>query len=207
MEGIVNLYPDKPITFENITIEKFTVDEDQARFFNLQSLYSGDSISYITPGEYVRLYVDSQLMMSDTPFELRTNSEFITFAHGDVMIAGLGLGVIIYNLKEKILNKEVTSITVYEKNQAVIDTVLPLFKDFPIKCICKDILTYKPLKEEKYDTIYFDIWPTVNYEINLPEIRILHNRWKSHKKTKKSWMNSWMKEFMQKQRKKDMNYY
>lgn len=203
MKGIVDLYPFESLSKDNILIKKFSVNKQEARSFNLGQLFSGRSIMQIQPGQYVQLYVDGEIMMSDTPFELTTNSEFVAFAHGDVMIAGLGLGVIIYNLKEKVLNGEITSITVYEKNQAVIDVVLPLFKDFPIKCICKDILTYKPPKEEKYDTMYFDIWPTIDYEINLPEIRMLHNRWKSHKKTKDSWMNSWMKEFMQAERIKD----
>lgn len=121
------------------------------------------------------------------------------------MIAGLGIGLILDNLRDKIKSKEVTSITIYEKYQDVIDLVYPKFKDLPIKVIHEDILKYNPPKEEKYDTIYFDIWATIDYERNLPQIKMLHNRWKFHKKRKSSYMNSWMKEYMQAQRKKD-NY-
>lgn len=150
----------------------------------------------ISPGEFIKLYVDGELMMSDTLMEKTTNQEFVDAARGDVMVAGLGIGLILHNIRDKVKSGLITSITVYEKYQDVIDLISPIFKDLPIKYVCKDILEYKPAKDEKYDTIYFDIWAEISTD-NLKEIRMLHNRWKSRKKSKDSYMNSWMKEFLQ----------
>jgi hypothetical protein len=202
MEGVEQLYNFDRKELEESIISKFEVSIDKAKSFNLRKLMSGNSISYIEPGRYIKLIVNGELMMSDTPFEQRTNMSFVCSAKGDVMIAGLGVGLILHNIEDKVYKGEVTSITIYEKYQSVIDLVSPQFSNLPITYVCEDILTYKPSSDEKYDTIYFDIWPTVDYEKNLLEIRMLHNRWKSHKKSKDSWMNSWMKEYMQNERRK-----
>lgn len=184
---------------------KFNISKEEANFYNLRVTLRGESMMSISDGTFVKLYVNGELMMSDTDMEKRTNYDFIRNAYGDIMIAGLGIGLILDNLRDKIKSKEVKSITIYEKYQDVIDLISPKFSDLPIRFICEDILSYKPQKDEKYDTIYFDIWPTIDYERNLPQIKLLHNRWKSHKKNKDSWMNSWMKEFMQNQKRKDNN--
>lgn len=140
-------------------------------------------------------YVDGVLMMSDTDMEKHTNEEFVRNAHGDVMIAGLGIGLILDNLEDKVRSGEIQSITVYEKYQDVIDLVYPKYKHLPLKVICQDILEYKPSKNETYDTIYFDIWPDINSD-NLTEIKMLHNRWKFRKR-EGGWMDSWMKYYLQ----------
>lgn len=203
MEGVEKLYK-KDLRLGNVSIEKFEIDNRQALYFNFSNI--GKNLPGLTSGSYVRLIIDSQLVMSDTPMEKVSNTEFVEKAHGDVMIAGLGLGLIIHNLRDKIKSGVVKSITIYEINQNVINLVSPLFKKLPIEYVCKDILSYLPPKEEKYDTIYFDIWPSITPDENLPQIRMLHNRWKFHKKTKSSYMNSWMKEYMQ-NRKRQENYW
>lgn len=203
MKGVADLYKD----LEEVgcaKVKKFQVSQSEANAFNLGDLFNRiDSLMNVDAGTFVKLYVDDELMMSDTRMECLSNRDFIINAHGDVMIAGLGIGLVLYNLESKVKSGQITSITVYEKHQDVIDLIGHRFPNLPLKIICKDILTYKPPKGEKYDTIYFDIWPTIDYEKNLPEIKMLHNRWKFHKKNKESWMNSWMKEFMQQKRDED----
>lgn len=63
---------------------------------------------------YVRLFdkMKKQVVMSDTPMEKHTNQEFLDAAHGDVLIAGLGIGLIVMPLLD---DPEITSITVVEK--------------------------------------------------------------------------------------------
>lgn len=195
MNGVNNIFTqDEEKGVARISI--FNVDEKAAESFNLRQMFAGNSVGFINPGNYVRLYVDGKLMMSDTPFERRTNEEFVRKARGKVMIAGLGIGMILNALKNKVALGEVTEITVYEKYQDVIDVVYPKYHDMPLKVICQDILTYKPNKSETYDTIYFDIWPTIGAD-NPKDIRLLHNRWKIHK-PKDGWMDSWMKKTCQK---------
>ena len=187
-------------------LSAFSIDTERAFNFNLQAAFSGNgALTRISAGDYVKLYVNGTLMMSDTPMEKRTNTDFIDNAHGDVMIAGLGIGLILHNLEEKVKTGEVTSITVYEKYQDVIDLVSPYYKHLPLTVKCADILEYIPPKGETYDTIYFDIWPTITTD-NLKEIKLLHNRWKFRKR-KGGWMDSWVKKFLQNEKRKSYGSY
>lgn len=199
MDGVSKIFNLAPGTDIKLGIAKlvgFEIDQRMSNALTLRSLLNGDGgIARCDPGEYVKLYVNGQLMMSDTDMEKNSNTEFVKHAHGDVMIAGLGIGLIINALRSKVESNQVTSITIYEKYQDVIDLVGPKYNDLPIKIICQDILTYKPSKNERYDTIYFDIWPEICPD-NLKEIRMLHNRWKFHKRSG-GWMDSWMKRFLQ----------
>lgn len=200
MKGVKERYlgVDK-ITEGVATISAFSVSEEAAQQFNMSLLFGGGrGFQAIKSGDYVRLSVNGELMMSDTPFERRTNLAFVDNAKGRVMIAGLGVGLILNALKEKVLSGKVSSIVVYEKYQDVIDLVASRYSDLPLEVRCEDILTYKPSKEERYDTIYFDIWPTVSTD-NLPEMALLHQRWKTHKE-KGGWMSSWMVDYLRNER-------
>lgn len=173
----------------------YSIDKEKEQRYNMQSLFSLEPyFMHVKSGDYVRLSVNGELMMSDTNMEKETNRLFIENAKGRVMIGGLGIGLIIENLRDKINAGIVTEITIYEKYQDVIDLVYPIYKDLPIKVVCADILEYKPQKGEVYDTIYFDIWPTISTD-NLPQIALLHQRWKNHK-TKGGWMGSWMCDYL-----------
>ena len=193
MKGVANLY-EKDIEKGVAKITKFSITPDEAKMFNLRCIMSGNGNGMITSGDYVRLHINDELYMSDTPMEQRTNREFVNKANGDVMIAGLGIGLVLENLRESVRNGKVRSITIYEKYQDVIDLVSPIYKDMPITYKCADILEYKPSRDEKYDTIYFDIWPSVTSD-NLPDMKLLANRWKFHLKrdNPNHWMDSWMK--------------
>lgn len=177
-------------------VSKCTLTPKMCEFENLRHAMHGQPMMYVSAGTYARLSVDGTLMMSDTDMEQRTNRDFIKNAKGDVMIAGLGLGLIIYNLKDKIDKNIVRTITVYEKYQDVIDLILPKFKGYPLRVVKQDILEYKPPKEERYDTIYFDIWPYISYE-NHDDMVKLHRRWQSHKRAG-GWMSSWCKDLVYK---------
>lgn len=155
----------------------------------------------ISDGKYVRLYINHELVMSDTDMEKLSNRVFCSAANGRVLIAGLGIGLVLYNIMDK---PEVTEIIVIEKFQDVIDLVAPYFISPKIKIICADIMEWKPSKPEKFDTIYFDIWPSINTD-NLEEIKVLHNRFKHfvNRANPKHYMDSWMKRYLQNLRRSD----
>ncbi len=195
MEGVAQKY-NKEENKGIARIERFNISKENSKKYNLLSTMNGEPyFMRIEDGNYVRLWVDGVLMMSDTHMERYTNQFFIDNAHGDVMIAGLGVGLILNALESKVQSGEVNSGRVYEKYQDVIDLVLPKYKHLPIKVICQDILEYRPPKEETYDTIYFDIWPRIS-KSNLQQIKILHNRWKFRKR-ENGYMDSWMKSYIQ----------
>ena len=140
----------------------------------LRALMSG-----ISEGKFARLLVNGHVMMSETPMEHRTNREFVWDAHGDVLVGGLGLGMILLAVQDK---EKVRSITVIEKNQDVIDAVyhqLPLNQK--VTLIQDDVFTWKP--DRKYDCVYMDIWSYVNEDV-YEEMKTLKRKYGHFLKTK-----------------------
>lgn len=186
----------------NCSILPFEFKEPENFLFNLRQIRDNGSMFTIQEGKYVRLVVNGSLMMSDTGMERLSNKEIIEHANGRVLIAGLGIGLIIRNI---LLKGNVTEIVVIEKYKEVIELVGNKFKDKRLKIIEGCIHDYKP--DQKFDTIYFDIWPDINTD-NLEEIRILHNKFKFflNRSNPNFYMNSWMKEFLQRQKRKENQY-
>ena len=116
----------------------------------------------LTKGEkYAILKINEEVMMSETPMEHRTNIDFIHHAYGDVLIGGLGIGMIIMAIQD---DPKVTSITVIEQNQDVIDIIssqIPF--NNKVKIIQADVFKWKP--NMRYDCIYMDIWAYVNRDV------------------------------------------
>lgn len=138
-----------------------------------------ETLSGLLHQRYARLKIDGETMMSETPMEQRTNSTFVIDAHGDVLIGGLGLGMIIMAIQNK---EDVRSITVLEKSQDVIDAIqhqLPL--NNKVNIICADVFDWKP--DKKYDCIYMDIWYYPNQEA-YEEMKTLKRKYGHYLKSK-----------------------
>jgi spermidine synthase len=159
----------------NVKIEHFEVTEEASKMSRMRSVFSSDRSEYVKEGKYARLIIDGSVVMSDTDMEKRSNTRVINNAHGNVLIAGLGLGMIILPLLE---NPEVKSITVIEKNPDVIKLVYPYLKSDKLTVINADIFEWKPDKNSRYDCIYFDIWTNISLD-NIDEIKKLHYKFKS----------------------------
>lgn len=130
----------------------------------------------ISPGRYVKLSHTGECIMSDTNMEKRTNSSFVINAHGNVLIGGLGIGLILLAIQDK---EEVKQITVVEKNAEVIELVggqLPL--NSKVHIIHDDVFEYKPLF--KYNTIYIDIWNYINSDVYQREMKPLISRYRRY---------------------------
>jgi len=199
MDGVLKYYKkDLPIKKEGIELALIKINKKQAKWENLKFLMNGSYSSRVEPGEYVTLYMNGQVMMSDTQFEKRTCWEIVEKGHGDILIAGLGIGVIVHNLLKK---KEVKSITVIENNLDLIGIVEPKFKHKKLTIIYDDIFKYKDKmqKDEKYDCIWFDIWPTMDTD-NLVDIKKLHNMFKFKlRRNRNHFMESWSKHWCQRE--------
>lgn len=112
--------------------------------------------------EYMVLSVNGQLMMSDTPMERESNQEILN-AYGDVLIGGLGLGMIPFALQR---NPSVKSICIIEKESDVIELIGKQIIELlnisapHVHIIQDDVFNYPATHAaERYDTIYMDIWP------------------------------------------------
>lgn len=146
-------------------------------------------------GTYVALRVlddsgQSQVMMTDFYYERTTCIEIVQRAHGDVLIAGLGLGMILHPILRK---PEVRSVTVIEKFQEVVDLISPtLPQDARLTVITDDIFAWQPPAGSRYDVIWFDIWPDIEAN-RLPEMETLHQRFRPYWNDAgpQAWMESW----------------
>lgn len=129
----------------------------------------------ILPGTYIRLVHDGECVMSDTGMEKRTNLKFCSKAHGDIIIGGLGIGMIIMAIQDK---PEVRSITVIEKNQEVIDLVTSQIElNDKVKIVHADVFDWYPEKGVKYDMSYMDIWNCVNETVYRKEMLPLKRKY------------------------------
>lgn len=160
----------------------------------------------IPNGDYIKLENGmtnyASVMMSNTPMEKRTNRQFILNANGDVFIAGLGIGLIVLPIQDKI---EVNSITILEKNQEVIDLVgsqLPL--NDKVTIIQGDVFDYEFPKGTKFDTIYFDIWDYINSDV-YEEMKLLKKKYRKYKRMSKENQNVYMGCWAEYQAKHDLN--
>lgn len=164
-------------------VETFTVDAKESEETRLFSLFRGRD-AYIPPGEYKRLMRKDTVVMSNTPMEVRTNSNFIQNAKGKVLINGLGLGMVL----TAILNKpEVESVTVIEAAEEVINLVAPVYTCSPrINIIHANAFDYKPLKGQRFNAVWHDIWDFISAD-NLPEMRKLHRKYAQ----RSDWQGSW----------------
>lgn len=163
-------------------LEHFTVDDHR----NWQARLEG-----ITPGTYVRLIHGLDCVMSNTNMEKRTNMDFCCNAYGDVLIGGLGIGMIILAIQDK---PEVKSITVIEKNQEVIDMIVPQLKfNEKVRIICADVFEWKPDTGTKYDMAYMDIWSWINKDIYEQQMKPLKRKYARFLKSKKENPNRYNK--------------
>lgn len=154
------------ISLNDVDIELFEVSNQQAALFNL---HCSNTYSYIEPCKYVRLKISNILIMSDTPYERLTNQAFVNNAHGNVLIVGLGIGLLLKALIPKLENGEISHISVWEKNDSLIKLwnmaklYLPVHDKISI--FHYDVFEYKQMKKQlkgAFDSIYIDIWAELN---------------------------------------------
>ena len=179
-------------------IEKFDVTEEDSKWFNLQESIGGmqgGSARQINVGTYTRLirtrkapngHISSKTVMSDTTAETRDLLPLAREAKGEVLIAGLGLGVAI-DLVMK--DKDVKHVTVIEISQEIIDLVGGHFKDKygdKLTIINADILKWKAPKDAHYDYCWFDIWDDICAD-NLKDMTKLKRKYAKKAKRKGFW--------------------
>ena len=144
--------------YHNETRGDFSIDVFEICDGDVMAMVEG-----IPKGRYVRLLDKRGCVMSTTPMEMRTNMGFLWNAHGDVLIGGLGIGMIILAAQER---QDVKSITVIEKFQDCIDLVTSQVPfNEKVKIICADVFDWKPDGGQKFDCIYMDVWSYVNSDV------------------------------------------
>lgn len=155
----------QPAEKGDFKLSHFEIEE-----LNFRALLMGLSI-----GKYVKLTHKGEVVMSDTPMEKRTNSYFVLNAHGDILIGGLGLGMIVAAIMDR---EEVKSITVIEKHSEVIELITSQITfNNKVHIINADVFEWKPEKGQRFDCIYMDIWNYINSDVYHEEMKPLKRKY------------------------------
>lgn len=119
----------------------------------------------IPEGNYIALTLNNETVMSNTPFEKYTNRNFIEYAHGKVLIAGLGIGLLTEELK-LFPKGRINQVDVVEINESLLDFYNII--NYDVKSGIDNIYIsgiHNFVPREKYDTIYFDIWNNLSEDM------------------------------------------
>ena len=176
-------------------IEHYTIPEDKARLAVTMATYHRDYLGRaIFAGEFCKLTHSGGIVMSDSGGERYSNVEIVREAHGNMLIAGLGLGMILCGILPK---PEVESVTVVEISHDVCHLILPHLSKYLSKHIKKlrvdedDVYNYTP--DRKYDMIYFDIWGDYSGD-TYEDTKVLHRKFRKYlDRSNHPYMDSWMR--------------
>jgi hypothetical protein len=194
-------------------IKRFEVSQEDEKFGRLRAMIGSSDRGRFTPsGTYTGLYrykcatldgdncgtFGKEILMSDTPDEIRDHLGFIRRAKGRVLINGLGLGMA---ARACLLKPEVESVTVIELARDVIHLVHPWLQAIAGKVgtqltvINADALYWKMPKSWKgvrWDAVWHDIWDNICAD-NLPDMHRLHRRFGG----RCDWQGSWCREVLE----------
>jgi len=169
----------------NWRVETFKVIGNELRLFNLRAAFQGNE-GYMSPGTYKKLTRNGQIIMSNTPAEIRDHVSFISQAKkgGHILINGLGLGVA---LKAILESQKVLSVTVVEKSEDVIALVAKHYEtDSRVNIVHADAFSFCPPKGRRYAAVWHDIWDSICSD-NIPEMTKLHRKYER----RTDWQGSW----------------
>jgi hypothetical protein len=122
----------------------------------------------IASGNYTVLYrkfgTSWLNIMQDTEQEYEEHDWMMSRLSGDILIGGLGIGMINIPL---LASSNITSVTIVEKEQDVIDLVWDdCAKDDRFTLVCDDIHTWTPPEGSSWDVGWFDTWLTTDADEN-----------------------------------------
>lgn len=171
-------------TIGEFSISHFKISPKEIEHLRIDDAIHGErEWSGISPDvTYTRLKYGDTVVMSNTPMEMNTNFVFIHHCSGKVMVGGLGIGMILIAIANRM---HVEHLTVVERSPEVIMLVWPHIVGklkFPAVCQLGDVDTYRDARFKKpyprmFDWIYFDIWSAP-----------CGDNWEQYKKLKRLYM-------------------
>lgn len=168
----------------------------------------GGALTFVPQGAYCALKRASSsndtwdtIWMSDTPFEHGENIAALRAATGDVLVVGLGIGMVSLAMCRK---KEVRSVTVLEIEPDVVRLVAPHVKHRKLRVILADG-TMPPLRGRHYDFIYLDIWPNICAD-NWTGMKPMLAMYRKHRRPG-GFVDAWMKQYTQTESSKQERWY
>lgn len=164
-------------------VSTFEVTKEDIMIENLRAMFK-PGCRTMSPAKYKRISRNGQVIMSNTPAELRDHRIFVAWSKGAVLINGLGLGCVL----SEVLNKqEVTSVDVVELEPDVIDLVGPYFlKDSRLRIYKANAYDFQPIKGTHYNAVWHDIWDNICAD-NLEGMAKLHRKYGKRTDYQDSW--------------------
>lgn len=155
--GSIDLVHETVQPMELFVADDFRCDS-QGRIFPQLGWFSG---AFTFPA----IREDGRVWMTVTPNEINTIQPVVRESRGKVLTYGLGLG---YYAFHALLQPDVTSVTVVEKNPQVIEVfrrmLLPFFpRQADLRIIEADAFDYagKTMPREGFDVVFTDLWHDV----------------------------------------------
>jgi len=168
-------------------VETFEVSEEDVALENMRMTWKlGMGRRTISPGKYQRLMRGSVVVMSNTDAEINDHRHAMYKMRDseNVLINGLGLGVVLRDILD---SDTLKSVTVIEISEDVIRLVGPTFQDDErVNIVCCDAFKYKPPKGIRYGVVWHDIWDYICAD-NLLEMHRLHRKYGK----RADWQGSW----------------
>jgi len=180
-------------------ITHYVMSEEEARHERMMGSFQsgGWAMQGLEAGTYCVLHQRrngrSEQWMSDTWLERDTNYDILRKARGDVLLLGLGIGMLAVACCRK---DEVTSVTVVEIEPQVIRLVEPHIRHPKLRIIQGDAFA-PPFRGKAFDTIYIDIWQNIcsdNWETMKPLLR-------QYRKLARNgaYVSAWLKDYIQRE--------
>lgn len=135
----------------------------------------------LPPGTYTYLFrvtegslqrePPGELVMEDTPFELRTHLGFVMHAFGNVLVTGLGLGCVVRGL---LANPNVQHVTCIENSPDVLKLVGPHMPSERLTIVEDDAFRWVAKNSTRFDCAWHDLW--TNRDAGEPHLDFWHMR-------------------------------
>lgn len=172
-----------------VRVEHFTIGEREASWSRMRAAATRGREQPVSEGRYAKLLIDGALVMSDTDMERDDHDDAYRMARGDVLIAGLGLGMYVAGVSRKSM---VNAVTVVEKDDRVVEAVAPHVAAPNVTIVRGDARVWTPPPRTRYDTIWLDIWDTWNTDV-YEDMRALKRRYRRFLR-RGGWIGVWKEE-------------
>lgn len=177
-------------------VSRFSLNKEDSDFTRLRA--ARDGRGFVPPGTYTQLTRGRIIVMSDTPDEMRDHYGIVRRASGNVLINGLGLGMVLGAVLAK---PEVTGVIVVEQSEDVINLVAKHYADDRLTIEHASAFDYRPPKGIRFSAVWHDIWDDITTD-NLPEMTTLKRRYCR----KTDWQGCWCEETLRYRAKQEKRY-
>lgn len=174
MESYIFLdLPEKKIGKFKIVREKLSAGKKICAVSMREAFFTGKkskSVAWDTDVYFHKLLSDSGVLMSDIPQEQESNFPYVDNMKGEILVGGLGLGLVAKYLEGK---KDVKKLVIVEKEKDIIKLVEPYSKFKKSEVVCADLFDYLKKCKRKFDYAYYDIWSPTGEDVLYTHVRPL----------------------------------